>query len=502
MTDSTALPFPHPRHWPTQEEILCHKAAIKELDREIADTENEISTLQTRLHHLQQRRANQASYISPLRCLPPEILIEIVQICLQINVSIGTLTQICGNLRDVVTGTPTFWNRIQLDSPIYDRHFRYIWESDEGWMSCGTVEQLELILTRSGSNPLEILMECPFNPELLGLISSRKCMIKSLKIVDEKGAFQHFRYYDYFKYYDMNALERLSLRCSCEQAAAIMDLALGSTRERIHLELNMHTFTPLLLHHDLIQRAISIELTAGLQLHLDTPKISLPRAEYIDLFGNQNLFEVIDLRTSGALFFKGHGGIFMRDRASITPSYLPSHLKTLSLLQITLCHKPVRPQSFSHLTSLDLQYMTIQGILGEYIEAPRLEYLHLNTVAFESSLETVPQESHRRQLFSDRMFFQGSPGLETISLEEMSIDETFIEGLKMCAQLECLSLAYCSIEDFVPSFLECLGDNRFLPSLATLYFRSLDLTNLNTTPEEFQDQCITKRGGISVESRP
>jgi hypothetical protein len=82
MADNVAVPFPHPRPYLTQTEVLLHKDTIKGLEEDISDLEDEITSLKARLQHLQQKNANHSSYISPLRCLPPDLLSEIVEICL------------------------------------------------------------------------------------------------------------------------------------------------------------------------------------------------------------------------------------------------------------------------------------------------------------------------------------------------------------------------------------------------------------------------------------
>jgi hypothetical protein len=131
MANSTPLPFPHPRDCPTQAEILFHKNEIKILEEDIYNLENEINKLQARLQHLQQKKANHCSYISPLRRLPPELMSEIVHICLANKVQLTTLTQICGTIRDIVVGMSALWKYILIrpinPGPISD--------SDPTWVS-------------------------------------------------------------------------------------------------------------------------------------------------------------------------------------------------------------------------------------------------------------------------------------------------------------------------------------------------------------------------------
>jgi hypothetical protein len=114
MASADTLPFPHPRSCPAQAEILSHKVVIKTLEQDIIFLQNEISKLQTRLRHIQQQKDNRASYISPFRRLPSEILSEIVYVCLYDGIKLTALTQTCGTVRDIVVGMPALWSEILL----------------------------------------------------------------------------------------------------------------------------------------------------------------------------------------------------------------------------------------------------------------------------------------------------------------------------------------------------------------------------------------------------
>jgi hypothetical protein len=111
---SNALSYPHPRGFPTQDEVLANKIEIHRLDKDISDLETQIKELQSRLAPLQRERTNRASYISPLRRLPVETLIGIIHICLENGVKMSVLTQICGTIRDAVIEMPTLWNNIRI----------------------------------------------------------------------------------------------------------------------------------------------------------------------------------------------------------------------------------------------------------------------------------------------------------------------------------------------------------------------------------------------------
>jgi hypothetical protein len=125
MASDEVPPFPRLRSYPTPAEVLFHKNAIKSLEQDISNIEGEISKLQTRLRYLQQKKANHASYISPLRRLPPEILSEIVYLSLYNGIKLTTLTQICGAFRDVVVGMSDLWNEILLFTISRPKHNRF-----------------------------------------------------------------------------------------------------------------------------------------------------------------------------------------------------------------------------------------------------------------------------------------------------------------------------------------------------------------------------------------
>jgi hypothetical protein len=114
-TDSDYLSFPHPRHRPTHTEIILSRKWIERIEEEIEFIDKEQQGLRIQLQLLQQRRENHLSYISPLRCLPMEILEDIFRLCLDEYVRITTLTQVCGSLRNLVHGMSSLWSRLKLD---------------------------------------------------------------------------------------------------------------------------------------------------------------------------------------------------------------------------------------------------------------------------------------------------------------------------------------------------------------------------------------------------
>jgi hypothetical protein len=108
------LPFPHPSRLPSVEDIQLHKATIKQLDQEIYVIKRQIDVLQTQLRNLQQKRANHASYIAPLRRLPTELLRYIVEICWESGIDMTVLLEMCSRVRQVVIGLSKVWSKIVI----------------------------------------------------------------------------------------------------------------------------------------------------------------------------------------------------------------------------------------------------------------------------------------------------------------------------------------------------------------------------------------------------
>ncbi|PVF95795.1 hypothetical protein CPB86DRAFT_561761 [Serendipita vermifera] len=112
---SSIIPYPHPRHWLTVDEILFCKERINALNIEIAYGSKRGT--RTTWILLLRDRDNYMSYISPIRCLPVEILTEIFRICIENGVSRQTMTRICGTFREIVIGMSTIWRTIRLGPP-------------------------------------------------------------------------------------------------------------------------------------------------------------------------------------------------------------------------------------------------------------------------------------------------------------------------------------------------------------------------------------------------
>jgi hypothetical protein len=108
------ISFPHPRRLPTDDEVEHCTFVAEYLDAEIDKIKLEISRLQKQIDVLKEKRLNHLSFISPIRCLPPELISEICLASVKVGISPLILNQICGRFREIVNSTSELWSRIHL----------------------------------------------------------------------------------------------------------------------------------------------------------------------------------------------------------------------------------------------------------------------------------------------------------------------------------------------------------------------------------------------------
>jgi hypothetical protein len=105
---------PHPRRLPTDEELKHCVSVIGNIDGQIIQIKERIKDLQMQMEALKDNRMNHVSFISPIRCLPPKLLREICETCVEMGVNPLTLNQICGRFREIVNDTDEIWSRIRV----------------------------------------------------------------------------------------------------------------------------------------------------------------------------------------------------------------------------------------------------------------------------------------------------------------------------------------------------------------------------------------------------
>jgi hypothetical protein len=208
------------------------------------------------------------------------------------------------------------------------------------------------------------------------------------------------------------------------------------------------------------------------------------------MLGNEDMFKAFDFRYNGPFRFWGdtrHAPIVDIDISSIS-----DQITKLSLMNVVLGQKPSQPLRFVQLEALDLQSIAFSGILGDFLTLPNLKSLRLTRVMMWLS------GGNMGPVFSDQIFLQGSPVLETMVLNRMYIGDGFIKGLKSCRLLKSLNLKKCQIECFVNPLLEYSQSSQFLPSLQTLKIIDSWSLNLGMSFEGFRSRFAAKRPSVAV----
>jgi hypothetical protein len=298
MTSLANLPWPYPRgQLPTKEEVLLGKSVIKELDRDIDLLQFEISRLQNLLESLQGRRANYASYISPLRRLPTEILREIISICIDQGIDILTIAGLNARFRYAALGMATLWSKISLrpgqidledDEESRERCFhcsrdkdmrvcRHYYGSEEvsllsckplllltdlqRGVKCATVEQLKIVLTRANYLPLRLRIEWPVETATLELLASLGHPIRSLTFSNRSLDRIMFHY---FRDFNLAMLQELRFEdFSWHGAEMILDWLSQSNHSIINLDLWRVSNALNILGNRLSQQVIEMRVRLG-----------------------------------------------------------------------------------------------------------------------------------------------------------------------------------------------------------------------------------------------
>jgi hypothetical protein len=108
------LSTPHPRRVPTTIEIQHCVTTVGNLNAEIGDLQDQSEKVQRRLRTLERQRLNHLSFMSPLRCLPPEIIIEVCKACIDAGITPFLLSRICGRFCDVILNAKVLWSHIHV----------------------------------------------------------------------------------------------------------------------------------------------------------------------------------------------------------------------------------------------------------------------------------------------------------------------------------------------------------------------------------------------------
>jgi hypothetical protein len=105
---------PHPRRLPSALEIEETHATVLQLDAEISHLQSQISLLRDRVHKLEVERSQRVSFVAPFRRLPPEILVRIVELCINAGDPASILNSVSSSMRNAVNGMKVLWGTIHI----------------------------------------------------------------------------------------------------------------------------------------------------------------------------------------------------------------------------------------------------------------------------------------------------------------------------------------------------------------------------------------------------
>jgi hypothetical protein len=220
---------------------------------------------------------------------------------------------------------------------------------------------------------------------------------------------------------------------------------------------------------------------------------SLLQIKSWDLFIPGEAMNFLDLKGAKDLSFScKNGGLGFK------MEFLPSQLTTMILDDFEIDSESLLtggPHLMPCLIELTLLDLEIEGRIQDYLSCPNLKYLVMENTQFylpEGSEEcSIPG---KMPLASSIFHF---PKLEHLSIRSMTIDDKLTASLQYCPLLRHLNILWCPTDDFIPSFISILTDDKTLPSLENLHIRRLkgDKISLHKV---FGRICVGLRPGLVV----
>lgn len=481
---SRFLPDPHPRHCPTHDEVSSSKSRIQTLNPDIEDLEMQIAELQTRLDRLRRERDNHASYVSPFRCLPVEILTDIIHICLENGVLHKTLMRICGRLRDLMIGTPSFWTKLRIVS-------RMSYDFSQGY-HCTTTEQLEFALRCTNSVALDVDMDMTDRAprsDMINHLISHKVPIRSLNVKVEytKNSLP------VLSSLNLSVLKNISLRrLPMDEAKIFFDLLLQYNQEDMSISVGTYSEDAWpIREHGLLRRAMFLEIYAGAKEAFPSTKISVPRLKSLVLHGKYQLLDSFDLENITSINNWGSGG----SMDPISLHILPMRLTTLSLRHRHFTSQQAlqqKPHLLPNLVTLHLIFGRLELPLDRYLELPQLKHLELKDVGYGPLRRNTHKEAGEEYPpLSPRVYLPSDPlGLECLTLLRMGTFESFIQEVRFYPKLRRLMVDMDNAGAIGSSLTAFSSEN--IPAFPVLQDLYIKLRYYDKIPKDLSEYCASR----------
>jgi hypothetical protein len=367
---------------------------------------------------------------------------------------------------------------------------------------------------------LHLSIKWPTAPATIELIASCGSPISSLTL---DAVHNPDNLYERLRNLNMKSLKVLTVKnseCRSDELHLLLDLAAQSTQPWIKLSLELGRVTASFLDHQIMPRIDRLSIESGKYLYtnllrlsshesivsdesLDSVNALLPSLKTLKIRGDYRIFKAFDLTDVKNLEFTALDGpslIFDLSR-------LPTGLVDLELGEVNFgldFPSSNGPFPLPHLTRLRLYDLVVQGSLNQYLLVPELIHLTIHRTKFHpvdevhSYIYRGREERRAARMLSDSLFLRRAPKLQSLSLENMDMDESFVAELRLCPRLRTLNLSYCLAAVFVRGFYSCLDDDRFFPSLETLELNDSWPDIPEMTYPEFFDSCWMRRPDLDV----
>ncbi|PVF95808.1 hypothetical protein CPB86DRAFT_799446 [Serendipita vermifera] len=173
---------------------------------------------------------------------------------------------------------------------------------------------------------------------------------------------------------------------------------------------------------------------------------------------------------------------------------LPKRLTTLSLRNIFLTAQNIEnqePYLFPNLETLCLIEMSAEKPLQKYFNLPQLRHLEINEGGYLHQYANAP-------LSPDIFFSPKPPNLDSLTLLNVVLGETFIPEIQLYPNLKRLAIDGTNIYTILNSFTQRIdSDTPFFPALHELKITKPSSSNL-AMPSAFSQYCASRRPHISL----
>ncbi|PVF95806.1 hypothetical protein CPB86DRAFT_561891 [Serendipita vermifera] len=293
---------------------------------------------------------------------------------------------------------------------------------------------------------------------------------------------------------NLGTMKNFSLRgVHHEVMGEFLDLLMQYDQDQMSITVGCYGYQEDVSHvlgHRALQRATTLELSIEFDEPLSSTKISVPQLKSLVLDGDQRILSAFDLTNLTSL------KIWWISDADdpISLESLPKRLTTLSLRNLFLPSQQTEgqgPHLFPNLETLCLIETSVEKPLQTYFNLPHLKHLEINEVGYISLGSNEPRSP-------DIFFSPKPPNLESLSLLNIVLGETFIPKIQLYPSLKKLAIDGTNIHTILSSFTECLNsDTPFFPALHELKITKFKSSNLAIS-YTFSEYCASRRPRISL----